>query len=134
MNPGRPKEDLSIFKTPTPKHITNIRRFLPLTSYYRIFIKLFAQIAGPLHEVSSRNAKFNLDYNMDKDFQLLKSTMCEPRVLAYPSFDKPSIVETDTSRTAFGAVLSRKGGDAKVHHVHCETRSFNSAEKNYSTC
>ena len=43
---------------PTPITQTQVRSFLGLASYYRRFIRGFAEIAGPLHRLTEKSAKF----------------------------------------------------------------------------
>ena len=62
----------------------------------------------------------------------LKERLITAPVLAYPSFGKPFTVETDTSISGLGAVLSQTQGDTKLHPVAYASRSLSTAEWNYS--
>ena len=42
-----------------------------------------------------------------RSFDALKQALCEAPVLAYPRFDLPFILDTDTSTTGVAAVLSQ---------------------------
>ena len=53
-------------------------------------------------------------------------------MLAYPSFDKPFMVETDASISGLGAVLSQVQEDKKLHPVAYASRSLSNDERNYS--
>ena len=53
-------------------------------------------------------------------------------MLAYPSFDKDFVLETDASILGLGAVLSQKQVDGKLHPIAYASRALNPAEKNYS--
>ena len=52
-------------------------------------------------------------------------------VLVFPDFDKPFLLETDTSKEGLGAVLSQKQGDGCYHPVAFGSRSLTPSEKNY---
>ena len=53
-------------------------------------------------------------------------------MLAYPSFDKPFILETDASIKGVGAVLAQQQADGYVHPVAYASTSLSAAERNYS--
>lgn len=53
-------------------------------------------------------------------------------MLAYPSFNKPFILETDASIRGIGAVISQYQEDGLVHPVAYASRSLNPAERNCS--
>lgn len=103
-----------------------------LSSNYRRFINVFAQISGPLHQLTCTNGMFKWDDKMDKSFEVLENNIRKPPILAYPSFHSPFIVATDTSGTTVAANVSQKCGDVKLHPVHDESRSLNASEKNFS--
>ena len=62
----------------------------------------------------------------------LKDCLTHAPVLAYPSFDKPYMVETDASICGLGAVVSKIQDDAKLHPIAYASRSLTAAERNYS--
>ena len=44
---------------PVPKSVKDIQKFLGLTNYYRQFVKDFAKIVKPLHEMTRKEIKWN---------------------------------------------------------------------------
>ena len=45
----------AVLNWPTPKLVKDVQKFLGLANYYRQFIKDFAQIARPLHELTRKD-------------------------------------------------------------------------------
>ena len=102
---------------PTPTAVKELRRFLGLASYYRRFIPKFASIAQPLHQLTCKGAIFKWTEATARAFADLKEKLTTSPVLAYPTFDRDFVLETDASITGLGAVLSQVQGDGKLHPV-----------------
>lgn len=80
-----------------PWNVREVRQFLGLSSYYRRFIPLFAKIAQPLHALTRKGVVFQWDAGCQQAFDTLKQRLVEAPVLAYPSFDRDFVLETDAS-------------------------------------
>ena len=55
---GYPAKIEAVIKWATPKNVTNVRGFLGLTGWCRIFIKNYALIAGPLTKLTQKDEPF----------------------------------------------------------------------------
>ena len=64
-------------------------------------------------------------------FETPKRACVEAPVLAFADFDKPSLLETDTSKLGLGAVLSQKQADGQYHLVEYASPSLTTHECNY---
>ena len=53
-----PKLVTAVQEFPVPQNVREVRQFLGLSSYYRRFIPLFANIARPLYELTRKGAAF----------------------------------------------------------------------------
>ena len=90
---------------PHPKTVTDVCSFTGFTNYYRKFIKGYAKIARPLHEITSgdnakhKNHKVDWNIRCNDSFEALKSICSECPVLAYADYTKPFILHTDASTT-----------------------------------
>lgn len=115
----------------TPNDVRELRRFLGLASYYRKFVPKFAKIAEPLHRLTCKEAEFVWSDDCQHAFDSLKQKLTQAPVLAYPSFDKDLVLETDASIKGIGAILSQQQDDGKLHPVAFASRALSQPE-NYS--
>jgi hypothetical protein len=79
---------------------------LGLAGYYRKFIRDFGIIVSPLTRLLHRDA-FAWDDEATAAFEALKGALTTGPVLQMPDFDRPFIVDCDTSGAGFGAVFTR---------------------------
>ena len=103
-----PEKVQAIQTWPNPRSPRALRGFLGLAGFYRRFIKGYAILASPLTKLLSQG-QFQWLPEVTEAFQKLKDAITEALVLALPDFKAPFVVETDTSNTGMGAVLSQGG-------------------------
>ena len=114
-----------------PKNVKDVQKFLGLANYYRWFVKDFAKIARPLHEMMRKENKWSWGERQQKAFEELKEKFTTEPVLITPDLDKEMRVEADVSDFAMGGVLSMKCEDEKWRPVAYISKSLNEAERNY---
>ena len=110
-----PKKVEAVTRWPTPKAVYDVRSFLGFVGYYRRFIKDFSKIAKPIREVitglenqSKRTGKKTLiewTEAADSAFAHLKKLCTSTPILAYPDYQLPFVLHTDSSSEGLGAVL-----------------------------
>ena len=84
-------------------------------SYYRKFIRNFADNANLLTRLTQKNLEFVWDNGTETAFQQLKLILVRAPILSFLEDDGTVILDTDASGVAVGAVLSQKqGGVGKV--------------------
>jgi hypothetical protein len=125
---------------PKPRNVHELRQFVGLATYYRRFIKGFAQICVPLHELFKETDE---ELRRDRFRPLRWTTACESAVstlkrklinapvMAQPDLSKPFTIETDASEWAIGMVLLQMGADGKLHPIAYDGRKLSGAELNY---
>ena len=91
-------------------------------------IKDFAQIAKPLHKLTS---SFLWTTECQKSFEILRHLLSSPPILSYPDFTKPFILDTDASNDGIGGVLSQLDKDGGEHVVAYGSRLLIKPERNY---
>lgn len=115
---------------PTPKTVKEIRSFLGLCSYYRRFIKNFAEIAKPLHQLTEKGKQFLWTEKCEDAFSTLKEKLVSSPILAYPKEEGMFILDTDACDTGIGAVLSQvQEGIEKV--IAYYSRTLSKPERRY---
>lgn len=115
---------------PIPKSIKDVRSFLGLTSYYRKFIKGYAEKAKPLYKVTEKNQRFSWSEDCQISFKELKDALISAPILAYPTSEGNFILDTDASNLHMGAVLSQV--QEGVEKVICYfSKTFSRSERRY---
>lgn len=64
----------------------------------------------------------------------MKVKLTTDLVLAFPDYEEPLIVETNTSSLAVGAVLMQEEEGDKCHPVQFASHTMNNSKRNYSVC
>jgi hypothetical protein len=118
----------AIVDWPIPKDTSHLEGFLGLTSYFRDFVKGYAQIEGPLrnllhrvpipagtkkHKYQQIMRSFKLEELWTPDhtkmFISLKARLIAEPILSAPVYDRtPFILTTDGSKDTFAGVLSQQ--------------------------
>jgi len=115
---------------PVPTCVAEVRSFLGLCTYYRRFVRGFATIAAPLHQLTRKGARFHWDEACQQAFEGLKQALVDAPVLPYPDPSLPYLLDTDASAEGVGAVLSQvKEGQERV--VAYFSTKFSKPERNY---
>ena len=117
---------------PEPITVKQVRSFVGFCNYYRRFIRNFAEIARPLHELTKKNARFEWTSECQLAFDRLRLELATAPVLPFPQYNCPFIVDTDASNKSLGAVLSNIV-DGVERPVVYQSRSLSRTEMNYST-
>jgi len=87
---------------PVPTTTRDLQSFLGFASYYRRFVKDFARLAGPLHDLINNHSE-----EQEDAFHRLKSALIGSNVLGFADFQRPFILEVDASHDGLGAILSQ---------------------------
>ena len=93
---------------PISQNLKELQAFLGLTNYYQRFVKDFADIARPLHNLTRKGATFIWEEEQASAFIALKKALTTAPVLAYPLAEGRMILDTDASNYSIGAVLSQE--------------------------
>jgi len=126
-----PKKISALKDWPTPSTVKEVQSFVGFCNYYRRFVKNFASIAKPLHNLTKKDSKFVWTDECNSAFLTLKDKLCSSEVLIQPDPNKPYKLETDASKFAIGCVLSQKVGN-NYRPIGYYSRALNIRKRNYS--
>ena len=113
-----------------PQNATEVCSFLGLTGYYRLYVRNFAAITGPLHALTRKDAVFHWSPDCQDAFDHLKMLLTTSPITAFPNFSLPFRLYTDSSTAGLGAILAQVR-EGKERIICCASRSLNQAEKAY---
>jgi deoxyuridine 5'-triphosphate nucleotidohydrolase len=112
-----------------PQNVRRVHEFIGFCNFYRWFVKGFAEVARPLHDLTKKDQKWEWTPRHQHALQTLKDIICMTPVLAHANLDARFQVETDASRYVYGAVLSQRvEGDDRQHPVAFFSKSMTPAE------
>ena len=123
-----PKKIEVVVEWKPPRNVTEVRSFLGLAGYYRIFVKGFSMIAAPMTRLLQKNVKYEWSEKWQGSFEKLKAFLTEAPVLTQPTCGKEYVIYSDASLNGLGCVLMQEG---KV--VAYASRQLKPHEKNYPT-
>lgn len=130
-----PEKVDKIINYPRPKTCTELKRFVGLISWYRRFVRNFAIIAAPIHDLTKgkkKNQSLVWTEEANEAFIELKRCLTTAPVMATPDFTKKFKIQCDASSTGIGAVITQGEGDDE-RPIAFDGRKFRGAELNYDT-
>lgn len=122
-----PEKYKTITNWPKPKTMKDVQSFLGLVNYYRRFVRKFAEIANPLYRLTKKDVEFKWEPDCQEAFDCLKEKITSAEVLEFPNFNRPFLLQCDSSSYALGAVLMNEN----KRPVAFISRPLRNAELNY---
>ena len=123
-----PSKVEAVTKWARPTTVTEVRSFLGLAGYYRLFIQDFAKIASPLTQLTRKGLPFVWAEDCEAVFHNLKDKLVIAPVFMMPDDIENYIIYSDASKKDLGCVLIQCG---KV--IAYASRQLKDCEKNYPT-
>ena len=71
-----------------------VRGFLGLTGWYRIFIQSYARIASLVRATLKKTKVLVWTHSIEEAFEILKKALSSAPILALPIFSKPFMITT----------------------------------------
>ena len=118
---------------PPPTTRKAVRAFLGLAGYYRKFIRDFARIARPLHQLTAEKQKWQWTETEQASFEQLKTALTTAPMLRFPNPKWPVLLDTDASKDGYGAILMQTAPDGKEHVLAYASKVTLPNKRNWST-
>jgi hypothetical protein len=134
---GRVPDDSKIAKVrdwPPCKDLADVRGFLGLAGYMRIWIKNYSAIARPLVNLTRKGTTFIWESQQAEAMQHLKDAIVNSSALVSIDYstDRPVFLAVDSSLRGVGWILSQECADGKRRPSRFGSISWNERESNYS--
>ena len=120
-----------VTKWPTPQGVKDVQKFLGLENYYRRFVKDFAKITKPLHQLVQKDEKWKWGEEQEKVFRKLKEAFTTELVLVALDLDKEIRIEANALDYMIGGMLSMKYENGRQRPVAFISKLLNETERNY---
>jgi len=133
------KKIQAILNLGVPCTVRDVRRILGIIQYYRDLWPRRSHTLAPLTDlVSSKDV--NTDKKKDKlrkivwtkecqkAFDTMKQLVCKETLLAYPRFDQPFIIHTDSSNYQLGSIIEQNNKPIAYY-----SRKLTPAQRRYTT-
>lgn len=126
-----PEKTVAVMDYPVPTTIKELRRFYGMASWYRRFIRNFAEISAPLTELTRTKVKAAFQWNdlAQAAFEQLKECLTSAPVLAMPQYEGNWILETDASDLGMGGCLKQVQDGAEKTIVYFSKKFSKAAQK-----
>ncbi|MBW0477187.1 hypothetical protein O181_016902 [Austropuccinia psidii MF-1] len=119
-----------IVNWPPPRDLKALQSFLGFASFYHCFIKNYSKKISSLISFLKKDFCFPLKEKALSQFQKLKEAFTKTLILSDLNNSLPTIVETDASNYALGAVLSQVADSGK-HPIAFDSHKVIPEELNY---
>ncbi|KAG6439566.1 hypothetical protein O3G_MSEX000882, partial [Manduca sexta] len=130
IRPGLTKINaVSEFKR--PQNVHQIRQFIGLASYFRKFVRGFAEIARPLTYLTKNNTEWVWGHDQEHAFTTIKAILTTRPVLAIYDPHATTEVHTDASKLGLGGILLQYQTDGLLRPVAYFSRVTSQEEQHY---
>ncbi|KAF9756190.1 Transposon Tf2-9 polyprotein, partial [Nosema granulosis] len=117
---------------PKPENLSDVRRFLGLTGWFRNHIENYAEHTVALTDsLKGKSTSWKWTDEMDKEFTNLKDIVRNLKGLAIVNYEKEFLLRTDASNIGMGAVLMQKNERNQWVPVQWASKKFTPTETRY---
>ncbi|KAK7114676.1 hypothetical protein V1264_000698 [Littorina saxatilis] len=123
-----------IQKAQPPTTKKELRAFLGLTGFYRIYVPAYSSIAAPLTDKTKKQEPEKVKWTpaCQVAFDTLKAKLAEQPIIQMPDHTLPYILRTDASDKGMGAVLLQDKGEG-LQPIAYASKKLSETEQKYAT-
>ena len=128
-----PAKVAAVADWPTPKNVGEVRSFVGLATFMRLFVDHFSGVAAPLTDLTKESQSFVWGAEQAAAFAELKRRLSTSPVVLSPDLSLPFTLHCDASELqgSLGACLFQDQGSG-LQPIAYHSRKLNSAEMNYA--
>ena len=130
---AQPRKTEAIRSLQTPTDLTELRRFLGMTGYYRQLIPDYARIAAPLYGLCKKGTVWYWDADLNAAFETLKLGLCDETCMAHPKVNDPYILYTDACGYALGGILCQLDEQGLERPIQYLSAKFTEGQVKWAT-
>eukprot|EP00171_Calliarthron_tuberculosum_P001356 IDg1356t1 len=118
---------------PKPTSLTELRSFVGLLQFFRIFIHDFSRIAAPLTNLTRKGSGIHAwNSNCDVAFAKLRRALVSAPIIAPPDWGKTFYCHTDACQVSVGGTLTQLESEGRDRAIAYFSRRLTPAEENYT--
>lgn len=114
-----------------PTNVHELKSFLGLVNYYRIFVPNASSILSPLNSLLQKETKWEWTPTHEQAFLKIKEELAAENTLAHYDPQLKLVLTVDASPWGLGAILGQLEGDTERPLAYA-SRALSNAERNYS--
>lgn len=118
-------------KMKPPINIKQLRGYLGLLNFFASFIPNTAELTKQMRKLLKSNTPFVWTEEMQNEFDKTRTMLSSSATRAFFDEKAETLIYTDASNTALGAIMTQIGEDGKEKMVMCASRSVSPTESNY---
>ena len=108
--------------------LKQVRQFLGVVGYHRLWIEGFTHIARPLTNLQKKDTPFVWDDKCESAVRTLKHRITSDPVLWQPDHNRPFILEVDASQYATSAILWQEDDKGKKRAIGYDSSTLSDTE------
>ena len=127
-----PTRVADLINAPKPNNAHEVRSFLGMANYSRVYIPDFATLTAPLRELTKKDVRYEWTQIHLNAFEKLKNTLATAPCMSYFDKRKQTFVTVDASPVGISAILSQQPKHREVNHqqiISYASRALSDVEK-----
>lgn len=126
-----PEKIRTIVEWQAPRTVTDVKAFTGFAGFYRRFIKDFSRILAPITALEKKTVPFCWTAECQERFDRLKTAFTTEPILRAFDWNRPAVLETDSSDFVSSGVLSQHDDEGILHPVAFFSKKLTPTECNY---